>query len=62
MIVNLTESDSCNEQTVVVNGHTPCEYGEPEVYETTTGTCIRIDTGAAYDGPLTALLMEEVSG
>lgn len=49
-------------QTVVVNGHTPCEYGEPEVYETATGTCIRIDTGAAYDGPLTALLMEEVQG
>lgn len=47
-------------ETLVVNGHTPCEDGKPEVYNTSSGPVIRIDTGAAYDGDVCGLLLEEV--
>ena len=46
-------------ETVVVNGHTPCESGQPEVYNTDSGTVVRIDTGVCYGGDITGLLLEE---
>lgn len=46
-------------ETVVVNGHTPCESGQPEVYNTDSGAVVRIDTGVCYGGDITGLLLEE---
>lgn len=46
--------------TLLVNGHTPCWAGQPEVHSTASGPVLRIDTGVAYDGDLCGLLLEEV--
>jgi len=46
------------DQTCVIHGHTPTRTNEPDV--TKDGRRINIDTGACYDGKLTAVIL--VSG
>lgn len=46
-------------QTLLVNGHTVCFAGQPEVHSTSSGPVIRIETGVAYGGELCGLLLEE---
>jgi len=43
--------------TIVVNGHTPCE--RPQFYETMSGPVFHIDTGAYYTDVLSCIIFEE---
>jgi hypothetical protein len=45
---------------LTVTGHTVCELGQPEVYNTSSGTLIRIDTGAALGRDIAGVAFEEV--
>lgn len=45
---------------LTITGHTVCELRQPEVYKTPTGPLLRVDTGAAYGGPLSGVVLEEV--
>jgi hypothetical protein len=46
------------EDYLTVTGHTMCKLGQPEVYNTSSGTLVRIDTGAAVGDDIAGLVLE----
>ena len=46
------------EDYLTVTGHTMCKLGQPEVYHTSSGTLVRIDTGAAVGDDIAGLVLE----
>jgi serine/threonine protein phosphatase 1 len=50
------------EDYLTVTGHTMCKLGQPEVYHTSSGTLVRIDTGAAVGDDIAGLVLEGVDG